>query len=475
MSTGNNTTLLAADDYVCCPDAASVAAAAGMCPAAAPPVYAWIVLVVLTSLSGIFSGLNLGLMSLTVEDLNIIIRSSSVPKQIAHAHKILPLRRRGNLLLCTLLIGNTVVNVMLSVLTDPIWTFMFGSNTLGTVLSLALPSALIVVIGEIIPQSVCSRYALSIGARMVPLTYCFVVLTAPFSVPISLLLDKLLGDEISGVFTRQGLLELVKLNVESSEHAKASGLTKADGRLLGGALTFKEKAVAEVMTPLEDVYALPITAVLDQPTFLAILSKGHTRIPVYDGPRSNVVALLLAKNLLGIGYERALPLKQVLELFQQQGALFANRIVRVHQHTKLNVALDLCKSKRVHMLVVTSERASTLEDGSLREVSVSLRDQDGSSTSLCSPERHAPSAWAGAGECVGIATIEDFLEEILQEEIVDETDVYESNTPRSYTSNTGSATPGLRKLNSRHFDCTVVLRKLDKAEQPKEEELQGKV
>ena len=81
----------------------------------APDWYAYVVLVVLTCLSRIFSGLNLGLMSLTVEDLNIVLRSSDDPRQIAHAKKILPLRKRGNLLLCTLLIGNTVVNVMLSV------------------------------------------------------------------------------------------------------------------------------------------------------------------------------------------------------------------------------------------------------------------------------------------------------------------------------------------------------------------------
>ena len=110
-----------------------------------------------------FSGLNLGLMSLTVEDLNIIIASSDNAQQIQFAKTILPLRRRGNLLLCTLLIGNTLVNVSLAVLTDPIWTYLFGTSTVGAVLSLALPSVIIVVLGEIVPQSVCSRHALSIG------------------------------------------------------------------------------------------------------------------------------------------------------------------------------------------------------------------------------------------------------------------------------------------------------------------------
>ena len=296
----------------------------------APPGYAWAVLVILSCLSGIFSGLNLGLMSLTVEDLNIVINSSNDPQQVRNAKKILPLRKRGNLLLCSLLIGNTVVNVMLSVLTDDIWVFLFGEGIAGvrgrgfdlpsshlhtescahnspplamslhpfhmcarvpvthqTVLGLVVPSLIIVIFGEIVPQSVCSRYAhmhartfscmhtcifaeivphtpsaathvhtyrrtdvhkyihtyiryaLAIGAFSLPLTYFFVVAFLPVSVPIAALLDKLLGAEVSGVYTRQGLIELVKLNVESIVHAKESGLTKEDAQLLGGALTFK--------------------------------------------------------------------------------------------------------------------------------------------------------------------------------------------------------------------------------------------
>ena len=120
-------------------------------------------------LSGTFSGLNLGLMSLTEDDLNVVIQGSTDPKEVRWAKKILPVRKRGNLLLCTLLVGNTLVNVMLAILTDPIWTWMFGPGTLGTVFALAVPTALIVIFGEIIPQAYCGRNALFIGgARPAP-------------------------------------------------------------------------------------------------------------------------------------------------------------------------------------------------------------------------------------------------------------------------------------------------------------------
>jgi len=136
------------------------------------------------------------------------------------------------------------------------------------VLALAVPSVIIVLFGEIVPQSVCSRYALSIGAFTLPLTYLFVVLIFPFSFPVSKVLDWALGQEISGVYTRQGLFELIKLNVTDPAHLAASDLTAEDARLLGGALTFKDRRVGEVMTPLNKVFSLPIDAVLDEETFL---------------------------------------------------------------------------------------------------------------------------------------------------------------------------------------------------------------
>ncbi|CAK0847174.1 unnamed protein product, partial [Prorocentrum cordatum] len=394
--------------------------AAAMSDASAdpPPGYAWVVLVVLTMLSGMFSGLNLGLMSLTVEDLNIVINSGEDQNEVAFAKQILPLRKHGNLLLCTLLIGNTLVNVMLAVITDPIWVFLFGTGTVGSIFALALPSALIVVFGEIVPQSVCSRYALLVGARTLPITYIFVAITFVLAYPISKILDRLLGDEIGGVYTRKGLLQLVKLSAEDPSHAHSSGLNQEDAKVLTGALTFQDRTVRQVMTPISQVFSLPKDAVLDRDTFLAILQKGHTRIPVYDGEPTNIFAILNVKFLLGIGFERKMTLASVIQDFRAENprAFQARRVVA---ETKCDVALGECKRERVHILVVTETRSTA-------------GDSD------CSDN-------TGTGPAIGIMSIEDVIEEILQDEIVDATDEYVDHT---------------QKLNTRRVDATTVLQKL---------------
>eukprot|EP00041_Stephanoeca_diplocostata_P030321 m.915791 g.915791 ORF g.915791 m.915791 type:complete len:325 (-) comp23733_c0_seq4:3861-4835(-) len=82
----------------------------------------WSVIVfipVLLMLSGLFSGLNLGLMALDVNELEILLRSGT-DEEKHYAKQIMPFRKRGNLLLCTLLLGNVLVNSVLTIFIDSV-------------------------------------------------------------------------------------------------------------------------------------------------------------------------------------------------------------------------------------------------------------------------------------------------------------------------------------------------------------------
>lgn len=84
------------------------------------PIWASVIfLVILLCLSGLFSGLNLGLMALDPMELQIIMQAGTGNEQ-RYASIIEPIRRRGNLLLCTLLLGNVLVNNTLTIVLDGI-------------------------------------------------------------------------------------------------------------------------------------------------------------------------------------------------------------------------------------------------------------------------------------------------------------------------------------------------------------------
>ncbi|KAF6772288.1 hypothetical protein AHF37_09026 [Paragonimus kellicotti] len=106
-----------------------------------------ILIIILFFLSGLFSGLNLGLMSLDKTELKII-ESAGAPNEKTYAKAIRPVREKGNLLLCTLLLGNVLVNTSLTILMD---------NLTGSGLYAVIGSTIgITLFGEIMPQAVCS-------------------------------------------------------------------------------------------------------------------------------------------------------------------------------------------------------------------------------------------------------------------------------------------------------------------------------
>jgi hypothetical protein len=113
---------------------------------ALPFVVGILLIIVLICFSALFSGLTLGLMSLDKTGLEIVMSGEDL-QAAGYAKAIYPIRDDGNLLLCTLLLGNVAVNALLSILLAE-----YAGGTLGFVSS----TFLIVIFGEILPQAFVS-------------------------------------------------------------------------------------------------------------------------------------------------------------------------------------------------------------------------------------------------------------------------------------------------------------------------------
>jgi len=178
------------------------------------------IVIVLVSLSGLFSGLTIGLTGLDKFELERKMRLGS-----REAATVYSVRRRGNLLLCTLLLGNVAVNAELSV--------FLGSVASGPIAFL-IATGLIVVFGEIIPAAACSRFALQVGAKTAWLVKVFMIVLFPVCWPLAKVLDKLLGDELPVIWSRRELREIVQQHEDSEE----SKLDADEEKIILGALSF---------------------------------------------------------------------------------------------------------------------------------------------------------------------------------------------------------------------------------------------
>ncbi|KAF9438763.1 hypothetical protein BGZ76_005069 [Entomortierella beljakovae] len=310
--------------------------------------------------------LTIGLMGLDETNLQVLMVSGS-PAEQAHAETVFKLLSRGkHWVLVTLLLGNVIVNETLPVVLD--------SELGGGITAILISTLLIVVFGEIIPQAVCARHGLAIGAYCAKPMLVLMYLFSPAAYPIAKLLDSWLGVHHGTTYRRTELKTLVSLHQMDG----IGELTDDEVTIIASVLDLKDKPVSSVMTPLEDVFTLSEDAILDEKLMEEIVTAGYSRIPIYrHDDHHNFIGMLLVKRLITYDPEDHIPVRQFT----------INSLPEAAPNTSCLDILNFFQEGRSHMAIVTSDPG-------------------------------------GFGLPVGVITLEDVIEELLGEEIVDESDVY---------------------------------------------------
>jgi metal transporter CNNM len=163
-----------------------------------------VIAAVLVLLGGAFAGLTIALMGQDEIYLQVLSVSGEGAER-ANAQKVLNLLKKGkHWVLVTLLLGNVITNETLPIMLDRSlgggWQAVLGSTVL------------IVIFGEITPQSICVRYGLPIGAFMAPFVLVMMWVLAPVAWPTAKLLDYLLGEDHGTTYKKAGLKTLVTLH-----------------------------------------------------------------------------------------------------------------------------------------------------------------------------------------------------------------------------------------------------------------------
>ncbi|KAG1865637.1 hypothetical protein C8R48DRAFT_705498 [Suillus tomentosus] len=324
---------------------------------------------VLVLAGGVFAGLTLGLMGLDELHLRVLATSSEDLTEKRNAQKVLRLMQRGrHWVLVVLLLANVVINESLPI-------FLDGAIG-GGIAAVVISTTAIVIFGEVIPQAVSVRYGLSIGARCAPFVLCLMYLFAPIAYPTAKLLDYVLGQNEGHTYKKAELKSFLQFHRTGEEPLRDDEIS-----ILNGVLELNTKNVETIMTPIRDVVTLSSDTILDHNTVDAILTSGYSRFPIHEpGNPLAFQGLLLIKKLLVYDPARALPVSDFK----------LSILPEAHPSINCFQALDYFQTGRAHLLLVS--RTPGL---------------------------------AGGG--IGVITLEDIIEEIISEEIVDETDRYEDN------------------------------------------------
>ncbi|KXT03857.1 hypothetical protein AC578_8956 [Pseudocercospora eumusae] len=332
----------------------------------------WIYLgvaIALVLLGGVFAGLTIALMGQDETYLHVIATSGEGSEK-RHAAKVLNLLKKGkHWVLVTLLLSNVITNETLPIVLDR----SLGGGWPAVVSS----TVLIVIFGEVVPQSICVRYGLSIGAYCAPLVIVLMWIMCPVAWPTAKLLDHLLGEDHGTMYKKAGLKTLVTLHKTLGAGA-GERLMEDEVTIINSVLDLKDKPVGDIMTPMQDVFTMSADTVLDERMMDTILSQGYSRIPIYapDNNR-NFIGMLLVKILITYDPEDC---KRVRDF-----ALAT--LPETAPHTSCLDIINFFQEGKSHMVLVSD----------------------------------FPGQDRGA---LGVLTLEDVIEELIGEEIIDESDVF---------------------------------------------------
>ncbi|GEM_PF-50167 len=229
------------------------------------------------------------------------------------------------------------------------------------------------------------------------------------------------------------------------EAAEAYGLLdEEEERMIRRIFTYDDLTARQVMVPRPEVVMVAAETPLSKVREI-IAQEGHSRYPVYEETRDNVIGILHAKDLLRFGYEEKRRLDELRQLLQEE---FPLRLQEAERRARQR-GLDPEQDPAYRAILKERERREE-EMRELRErlKKVTLRDliRPPFFTPTIKPigdllrefqrtKQHMAIVVDEFGSVAGIVTLEDILEEIVGE-ISDEYDQPERPirrlSPREY-------------------------------------------
>jgi putative hemolysin len=275
-------------------------------------------------------------------------------------------------LLSAVFAGQTIVGVVADFLVRQLGVGSSTADLIALLVVTAIVSLFTIVFGELVPKALAFGYAERLAFFFAgPIDFLGRVL-APlvwFLTTVTNAIARLFGitDSQGEKLTAEELMIIV-------ERGEKEGVIEAEEQqMIGAVLELGDLRVHEVMVPRIDIKALPEDAPDDQ-VVDAIVSAGHSRIPVYQESIDNVIGVLYAKDLLPVlAKGQKLDVRSLLRT-----PLFVPESISVDD------LLHMLQRRKVHIAIVLDEYGGT----------------------------------------AGLVTIEDLLEEIVGE-IQDEYDVEE--------------------------------------------------
>lgn len=256
-------------------------------------------------------------------------------------------------LLVTILIGNTLVNVGLSILA--VLLVYEIASTLNINLSIAIiaqiivTTSLVLIFGELIPKMIATNSPIKFARISAIPLYIISTIFYPISELITelirIFLSKIKFDKSRSALSKDEISELASLSTEKG------AIDENEKEIINSIVEFRETTVQEIMTPRVDIVAISEKKSIDE-AIQIISQSGHSRIPVYRENIDSITGIIHAKDLLE--YVQKEEQKRHTKVSQ-----LLKKVFFVPESKKISDLLQEFQSRKVHLAIVVDEYGGT--------------------------------------------------------------------------------------------------------------------
>jgi Mg2+/Co2+ transporter CorB len=286
------------------------------------------------------------------------------------AIRLLNLISKPSRMITAILIGNNIANILMPTFV----TIIALDHGWKIGVTTAILTVIIILIGEVLPKTVAATFSERVAYAVAPPISLFVKILTPLTSLLSVFTNVFIriiskGTVMGATLTKEDLRSMVDIaSVEGTFEQEESDRLKE-------VLDFPDKDVSDVMaTHRTDIIGLPIESTYEEVRD-TLLEYSYTRYPVYEENMDTIVGVFYSKMFI----------KWSMNPKMRLGELIDRKPLYVVQSASVEKVFKMMLAKKKHMAIVLDEYGGTL----------------------------------------GVVTHEDIIEEMIGQDIEDETDIDE--------------------------------------------------
>ena len=261
-------------------------------------------------------------------------------------------------LIITILFADEVVNVAYTSVIGLTVKGLLDNSSNQTIMlvSVAIASPSLLLLGEIGPKTLGVKYPRVIATTISYPLHIFHVLITPIRwvlMVLSIGFTRVLGGQIEPEHREKFTPEEVKtlVGIGSEEGV----ITEIEKKLVGSLFKLEDVPAHKIMTPSIDCFLLPVNLSRSQALY-EIKKRGFSRTPVYKGNKDNIVGVLYAKDLLSFDLSDEKTIKKFLKPpYFIPRTKMAFDLLREFQQQRIHIAIVVDEYGRLDGIVTMED------------------------------------------------------------------------------------------------------------------------